>query len=390
MLEWNFNTIAYGDQYIIATGLPYCIKLAMAGGNWITGEIPDYFSQEWEDYADNHAKEYLLPRLDDTNLIGYFLDNELHWGPDWRTLNDLITDYCSLPADSPGKQELVQFFKLRYRDNINEFNLAWLTSFKNFDEILHASGIGLPITPKATSDRNAFAGLVAEQYFKTCHEKIRKYDKNHLILGARFQSYLTPLEVVKACVPYVDVVSVNHYFSNPVLYGPLKILEELMDFTCPLDVLQEYYDLTGKPILISEFNIRAKDSGLPNTSPSPILFPVVNTQWQRADWFEYHMTRFINKPYSVGYHWFSYNDEPATGRSDGEDSNTGIVSIEDRPYQPLVEKMTKVNKLAQESVKKSKTINQPIPIIQNQQKSFFQISKIITFYTLLTKLLTFQ
>jgi len=60
---------------------------------------------------------------------------------------------------------------------------------------------------------------------------------------------------------------------------------------------------------------------------------------------------FINKNYSVGYHWFSYMDQPATGRFDCENSNNGIVNITDVPYDILVSSMKKVNNLAQNKVR---------------------------------------
>jgi hypothetical protein len=68
------------------------------------------------------------------------------------------------------------------------------------------------------------------------------------------------------------------------------------------------------------------------------------------------MRWFISKPYAIGYHWYSYIDEPKTGRFDGENSNTGIVNLLDEPYGVLVERMTKINRLAQESVNTNPTM----------------------------------
>jgi hypothetical protein len=38
----------------------------------------------------------------------------------------------------------------------------------------------------------------------------------------------------------------------------------------------------------------------------------------------------------VGTHWFQWLDQPATGRSDGENYNIGFVDVTDRPYAELV------------------------------------------------------
>jgi agarase len=41
-------------------------------------------------------------------------------------------------------------------------------------------------------------------------------------------------------------------------------------------------------------------------------------------------------------------DEPKEGRFDGEDSNYGLVDIQDRPYQEFVEAVRKANAAARE------------------------------------------
>jgi hypothetical protein len=43
-------------------------------------------------------------------------------------------------------------------------------------------------------------------------------------------------------------------------------------------------------------------------------------------------------PYIIGADWFQWSDEPASGRTaDGEDVNFGIVDVDDRPYEQLVD-----------------------------------------------------
>ena len=360
MDTWGFNTIASGDQYIKATEMPYTLNLGMAGANWQTGEIPDYFSGQWLQRVDRIGREVVAPLSEHTELIGYFLDNELHWGPDWRKLTDLLDEYCAMPSDSPGKGVLVRFLQDRYEDDVGSLNLVWRTHFESFDELFHVSSLGSWLCNTRTlNDRAAFNYVVAEQYFRACHEAIRRYDRNHLILGARFQSWLTPLEVAEACAPFVDVVSANQYFARPILVPITLVMEDLLGFVHPVDMLQEYYEVTGRPVLISEFHFRARDSGLPNTKPSSFLFPVLSTQSSRAECFQSVARRFIQKPYAVGYHWFAYSDQPETGRFDGENSNIGVVNEMDEPYEPLVSSMANMNRMAQERVRNPKANSHP-------------------------------
>jgi hypothetical protein len=53
------------------------------------------------------------------------------------------------------------------------------------------------------------------------------------------------------------------------------------------------------------------------------------------------------------YHWFEWVDEPKEGRFDGEDSNYGLVDIQDRPYQEFVEAVRKANAAAREAHQKA-------------------------------------
>lgn len=350
LVSWGFNTVAGGDEYILDTGFPYTVQLGLAHCNWTVRDIPDYFSEEWIEQVDQKCKEIVEPLANDTQLIGYFLANELRWGPELQDYGDVFRVYLKKPWDSSGKQFLVEFLKNKYNGDIKAFNRAWLTGFKSFDDLYNVTYLGIfPRTTKSRIDRANFTYAVAEQFFKTCHETIRKYDNNHLLLGARFLSYGVPREVVRACALYNDVISANQYPTLNINKLFLPFLEIFFNFVSARDSLQEYNDITGKPVINSEIHFRALDSGLPNTVPSPLLMPVYLTQWSRANNFYKMMIKFIEKPYAIGYHWYTYMDEPRTGRAgDGENSNIGIVNVKDKPYEILANKMKEINNLARD------------------------------------------
>jgi agarase len=58
------------------------------------------------------------------------------------------------------------------------------------------------------------------------------------------------------------------------------------------------------------------------------------------------VTKLESLPEAVGYHWFQFVDEPKQGRFDGEDSNYGLVDVQDHPYQEFVDAVTKINSAA--------------------------------------------
>lgn len=327
--SWGFNTIGAWSSPSLFRHMPYTVILNMgasAGADWMRGTFPDVFSQKFRQVLDEVAAKECAPRKNDPLLVGYFTDNELRWGPDWRSPQHLLDEYLlAFPPDAPGKQALLDFFRKRY-PRIEEFNAAWGLSVSGWEAVLHLKE--LPKAPKEEveerrlADRLDFLGSIAREYFRCCCDAIRKHDPNHLILGVRFAGYaLRP--VVEAMGEFVDVVSFNWYGFEP----PVKMLEEL-------------HRTTGKPVMITEFSFKAMDSGLPNTRGAGQPVP---TQKDRADHFERFVTALMRLPYCVGYHWFQWSDQPAQGRFDGENSNYGLVRETDEAWELLTQRMTEVN-----------------------------------------------
>ncbi|MBO3839989.1 MAG: beta-galactosidase [Thermoproteota archaeon] len=323
LCEYGFNTIgAWSSEELFTQGIPYTIILniaARAGAEWVSGRVTDFFSQDFERIANEVAEEICAARRNDPYLLGYFTDNELRWSPDWRSSKHLFDDYIALERDAPGKRALVQYLESKY-GSIRELNAKWGMSFNSFEDILDT--YTLPQSSLIDPDRLGFLEVISRRYFQVCHDAIRRHDPNHMILGCRF-AFRPPDEVLKGCIGYIDVISMNNYGWEP-----------------PVEDLREMHNLTGLPIMITEFSFKAMDSGLPNTrgAGSPLA-----TQKDRAERFEKYVSKLLSEPYIVGYHWFQYADQPAQGRFDGENSNFGLVNIEDEPWKILVTRATVVN-----------------------------------------------
>jgi parallel beta-helix repeat protein len=325
--KFGFNTIgAWSSDEVFTKGMPYTIILdiaSTAGSEWLSGEVTDFFSSSFEEAAQKVAERACTPRKDDPNLLGYFTDNELRWSPDWRSSNHIFDDYLSLERDAPGKRALVKFLEEKYV-TIDSLNAKWGTAFRSFEDLLDI--YELPQVKSLDSDRLGFLGVVAKRYFQVCHDAIKRHDPNHLILGCRF-AFQPPDEVLKSCIGFLDVISINNY-----------------DFEPPLEVLRRINSLTGLPIILTEFSFKAMDSGLPNTKGAGTP---LETQKDRAYHYEEYVRKLVSEPYVVGYHWFEYADEPAEGRFDGENSNYGLVNINDEPWTMLVTGATSINLLAE-------------------------------------------
>ncbi len=313
--------------------VPYTVILGLAdsaGANWLKGEVADVFSDHFQQAVRAQAQKLCAPRVRDPFLLGYFSDNELRWSADWRSKKTLLEDFIARPADSPGKQAAVRLLRSRHA-SVDAFNQAWGAQLKSWDEL--AALESLPMTNDAAkAAQREFLRDYARAYFKTCRDAIKAADPNHLLLGCRFAGYAPP-EVVEAMGEFVDVVSYNNY-----------------SFAAPVDPLRKLQAATGKPVMLTEFSFKAKDSGLPNTKGAG---QAIATQQDRADHFDRYVTALAQLPFMVGFHWFQYSDQPAEGRFDGENSNYGLVTGQDEPWQVLTERMKQVNSRLEETHSRS-------------------------------------
>jgi len=198
LLEMGFNSVGWVQEVTIqhyahspsftpeeywALDMPYCHLLPFAEthqwNQWHRN--PDFFSNSFVDWCDYVAREWCARLKDDPNLIGYFYVDCPTWShstkaTEWR--GPLFDP--SLLDTVAGKREL---FRL------------------------------------------------AKRYYQVTHDAVRRYDRNHLVLGDRYEANaLLPEEVVNAALAHVDVLC-------------------FQDFKDPVRHLAEWHAKTGKPVL---------------------------------------------------------------------------------------------------------------------------------------------
>ncbi len=326
---WGFNTIgAWSDSQLWTHAVPYTVILdfaARAGGNWQKGIPADYYDPRFEETADHIAGEICQPRRYDHTLLGYFSDNELRWGADWRGKETMLDMYLKLPASAAGHQKAIEFLQEKYAEDIHKLDQAWGVSAAGFEDLR-----GMGSTDAYRSDAAQFLENVATRYFEVSEHAIHSADPNHLYLGARFAG--KPPDAALRGARNADVVSINVYDLDP------------------RPVIRTVFKVTGRPVLVGEFAFRAENSGLPNTQGAG---PKVPDQAARGKAYADYVTRLESLPEAVGYHWFEWVDEPKEGRFDGENSNYGLVDIHDRPYAEFVEAARKANDAALDAHKKA-------------------------------------
>ncbi len=313
--DWHFNTIGSWSNPIFHDGpLPFTVVLdlgAAAGAPW-----GDLFSPETAHKFDESAKRQILPLRNNPNLLGYFSDNELGWWSD-----ALFVHFIRQPAANSTRQQLIRLLRSHYQDQFGALQRDFHTGNATaFEELGHRGRITLRTRGRGSEVVDEFAHCLAERYYQLAHDSIRRYDEHHLILGNRFAAWY-PQAVARAAGPYVDVISINT--GADWKHGEISTF-----------LLKTLHEITGKPILISEFYMCARENRSGNKNSGDI-FPTVATQRERAAAFRINLEALAELPYVIGAHWFQYYDEPTYGRPDGEDYNMGLVDIDDRPYREM-------------------------------------------------------
>ena len=295
--SWGFNSLGPFSNYnLFGSKMPFSVQLGMASGD-------DWFTPSFVTHADQVAATQVAPLANDPNLIGWYTDSELHWGPGGTELRPVLDTYLALPTGSPGHAVAEQY-------------------------------VGNP---------NGFLTALATRYFQVTTAAVRMYDPHHLILGVKATSQEIQPQLLEAASPYVDVFSIDDYALNPGIAGIIdKAFPQYVPLTPTLANLEKYVQ---RPIMVGEYSFRALTPQTPDTVPG--IYDTYPTQAARAAAYtNYVAPLYLHAPWVVGDEWFEYVDEPQGGRFDGENSNFGVVDVEDQPYQDLVSQMEILHSIA--------------------------------------------
>ena len=266
LIEWGFNTVGWEQEVTVrqwrhsrsftsdeyrALNMAYCHMLPFTESHQWEQHTRhfDFYSSEWEEWCEYVARSHCAELSEDPNLIGYFYSD----CPTW----------------------------IHQRD-INQ----WRGPIFDPDQL------------KTESGRNELRKL-AQRYYKTTHDAIRRFDKNHLILGDRYEANAAiALEVVKAALPYVDIIS-------------------FQDFRDPVTHLDHWHKTTGKPVLLAD--------------AAKIKWRTEPGEFTRNDgsWYANTIEQLHQNPGCIGFHLcgaYQRNKARRYGLLD-EDENPDIANI---------------------------------------------------------------
>ncbi len=295
--SWGFNSLGpFSNESEFSTQMPYSVQLGMASGD-------DWFAPSFVTNADEVAATQVAPLADDPNLIGWYTDSELSWGPNIDNRNSELDQYLALPAGSPGLAVAEQY-------------------------------VGHP---------GAFLYALATRYFQVTTDAIRMYDTHHLILGVKAEGQYIPPQLLEAAGQYINVFSVDDYALHPLL--ALIIHNLWPQYLVVERNFANFEQYAHIPIMVAEYSFDGETPQTPDTVPGTLATYPTQTARARA-YTQYITPLYEHAPWVVGDEWFEYVDEPEGGRFDGENNDFGLVDVENQPYDELVTQMSIVHSMA--------------------------------------------
>jgi Putative Ig domain len=304
--SWGFNSLgSFSDDSLLGSQMPYEVLLNMASGD-------DWFASSFVTHADEVAAEDVAPLADDPNLIGYYTDSELAWGPPDTPNNEtVLQEYLDLPAGSPG----------------------------------------LAVAEQYQGNPAGFLYALATRYFSVTTAAIRMYDTHHLILGVKAEGQEIQPQLLEAASPYVDVFSVEDYVLQPLFAQAVDIA---WPYYLPVESnLADFYQYVHRPIMIGEYSFISAGPQDPNTVPG-IYYVSPNQQARATDFENFIAPLYEDAPWVVGDDWFEWYDEPTGGRvGDGENNDFGMVNDDNQPYPTMVAAMELMHSVTSSRIKQS-------------------------------------
>lgn len=171
------------------------------------------------------------------------------------------------------------------------------------------------------------------------------------VLVLLFMHSILPQSTSRAATYYIDGSNPVARDTNPgTETRPFKTVNKATPLLRPGDTLYIKAGIYRETILLTK-------SGTPTSPITIAAYPghegkvIINAaepvmRWHKCtgpDEFTRYVHGLLDLPFMVGFHWFEHADEPKEGRFDGENSNYGLVTIEDQPWEVLTRRMTQVN-----------------------------------------------
>ncbi len=262
------------------------------------------FDPEFKTACEAYAKKFVKPYADSPYIIGWNTDNEP------IANNNMLVAYLN---SDPNDQW-----------NIYNYYTAWAWLKDRYGD---TAGVE-DITDK---DKNDWVEFVYDRYMKVCTDAIRKYDKNHMIIGPKMDKHHQG--AFRGLQNWCDIVGYDYYGNA---------------WTGDAAQIEQWYKWAGKPLMNQEWYAKGMDACTEEsslTNQAGVGY-TVQTQDERGYYYQSFVLSMLESKIFVGWQWFKYMDnDPSNPGQDVSniDANKGIISREYVFYETLLNHMNDIN-----------------------------------------------
>jgi len=370
-LQFNshISEVLGGDSVNYIDWLNFSTEATLPGTDWVLQYrdggayggpghyFPDPFNPTWQAYAVNEAgliEDWLVER---PQVIGYYTDNEWAYGE----MSDFFwSDYCrvALVQWLQGALSVPPTFeKTTPYTAVTEVNQAWSSgyhtyAYSSFEDIY---GTDKPrvraFDDPVAADLHAFERVVLKKYTDTVIDAIRARE-DELIAQLAGEDRTGYHKLIFSCrIGWDGPHPINEFFrrNGDILSAfdvialnayPTQRHSSDHHTRTHMETMKELFpDQTGRPVLVSEFGIAARDAGVPVRRWHD---RTTHTQAERGQGYHNISATWANAPWMIGQTWFKWAN--GYGEPQGSDPrNCGLVNDTDQYYTGLTDHMTSTN-----------------------------------------------
>jgi hypothetical protein len=326
----GFVDIDLAERIFKEEGFPYAVGVILIKHPWEFEEgetLPDLFDPEYKAMIEARAKAVCPRAKDDPLVMGYYNGyGAFNHSEVW------VNHHLSMPAQSTGREAIVDFIQARYADNVDNFNTVYGMSLNSFDELrtsvelaydkafqmANFPEIGETLDPRQVADFNAILAYMCVTLYSMAHTAIRRWDENHLILGSFVKEWALNGEAWKAAAEYLDLIAPQHW-SSEISINALA-------------------DAAEKPMIVSD-----DEFGFHYPGNTGAMYKAVESHECRSEIYEASLMRHYKDPQVQGVSYCAclYDQDGASLERNIQD---GLHDIDGAPRSDLVARITKLNK----------------------------------------------
>lgn len=307
---------------------PYTVGVILLKHPWefVDGEtLPDIFDPSYEALIEQRAKAVCPKYKDDPLVMGYYYG----FGA-FNKADQWVNHHLSLPANAPGRVAVVDVLMEQYDGDVADFNKTYgtelnaIADLKTTEMLTYAPAyerrnfpsVRPSLDPDMLADFEAIIQRMCINLYKIGNTAIRRYDRNHLILGSFIKEWALDAESWRAAAPYVDVMAPQHLNREIDVNAIARSIDK------PIIFSDEYFGFHYPKVAMGHAAVRSHDA--------------------RGDIYRANLMRHYKDPQCIGVTYCACLFDQG-GNTLAKGNQNGFYSLTGEPRTKLIESVVEVN-----------------------------------------------